>query len=147
MPYATAADVKDIMTVKAADVGKTDATIDAYLTRLIRYATAKMNAEMGRSYADAELTADSGLKDTLESVCVTAVDNHLQNIVVRKKTPIVTVNEFKLAPPPDRIILTKEMKEDLRLYAASPQPMFLEGTKRFHHDETGLIYDSPDDQD
>jgi hypothetical protein len=147
MAYATAADVKAFMTVKPEDVKRTDATIDAYLTVLIKYATVKMNAYMGRSYSDAAITADSDLKNALESVCVSAVDNYLQNIVVRRKTPIVTVGEYKLAPPPDRIILTKEMKDELTKYRASPAPLWIEGTERFTSDETGLITDPEESED
>lgn len=144
MPYATADKVKLIACVSASDLNKTEEEHDSLISTLISWATGEINAYLGRSYTDDELTADADLQAALESVTVQAVDNWLQSYVQRKNSPIIQVSDFTVKSP-NRIILTDEMKKTLDRYRARnilANPVFVESKPRFSYTTTELLEDT-----
>ena len=138
MPYATTEKVKLVACVSAGDLNKTDVEFDNLLATLITWVTGEINACLGRSYTDAELTASADLQATLESVTVQAVDNYLLTMLQRKTTPIITVNDFAVRTPP-RVILTDDMKVSLERWRSYPGVQYESPAERFASSKSGLF--------
>lgn len=148
MPYTTADKVKSFTQITAIDLKKTAEQFDSLLSMLINWATAAINAYMGKSYTDVELAADQDMANAFESVATQAVDNHLCLMVQKMSSPIVTVNDFAVQFP-KMIILTDEMKQVLNRYKVAGilvTPVFTEGTYRIHSGITGLVAENNADE-